>query len=59
MALKEKFLILWILCAMLVAFLVSHAMAILVASLENACAFAFIPALLLKVAAALCIGVHS
>jgi len=59
MALKEKFLILWILCAILVAFLASHAMALLVAALEHACAFAFVPALFVKLAAALCSGVHS
>ena len=53
MALKEKFLILWILCAMLVAFLASHAMAVIVAGLENACAFAFVPALFVKLAAVL------
>jgi len=59
MALKEKFLILWILCAMLVAFLASHAMAILIAGLERACAFAWIPALFVTLTGALCGGAHS
>jgi hypothetical protein len=52
MALKEKLLIVWILCSMLAAFLASHAMAIIVAGLENSCALALVAAIALKVAVA-------
>ena len=59
MALKEKFLVLWILGAMLLTFLASHTLAILVAGIENACAFGFVPAVLVKMAAALFSCGHS
>jgi hypothetical protein len=52
MALKEKLLILWILCAMLAAFLASHMVAIVVQGFENSCAFAFVPAVVLRMAVA-------
>jgi len=52
MALKQKFLILWILAAMLLSFLASHTLAVIAAGIENSCAFAFVPAVALKVAAA-------
>jgi hypothetical protein len=59
MALKEKFLILWILGAILLAFLASHAMAIVVAGFENACAFRIVPAVLVNVVAAFASCSHS
>lgn len=52
MALKEKFLILWILGAMILAFLASHMLAFLVAGFEHICAFGLVPAVALKLAAA-------
>jgi len=52
MALKQKFLILWILGAMLAAFIASHTLALIRAGLENSCAFGFVPAVALKLAAA-------
>jgi len=48
MALKEKLLIVWILCSMLAAFLASHAMAIIVAGLENSCALTLVAAIASK-----------
>jgi hypothetical protein len=59
MAIKEKFLIVWILASMVAAFLVSHALGCLVAGLENACACGFASAVLVNVAAALFCGCHS
>ena len=51
MALKEKFLILWILAVMLISFLASHVLDCVVAGLQSACAFGFGLALLAKFAA--------
>jgi len=59
MSLKEKLLILWILCSMLVAFIISHIVSFVVAGIENSCAFAFIPAVAVKVAAAVFSCWHS
>jgi hypothetical protein len=59
MSLKEKFLILWILGAMLLAFLASHTLAVLVAGFENACAFGYVPVVAVKLAAALFSCGHS
>jgi hypothetical protein len=50
MALKQKFLIVWILGAMLAAFIASHALAIIRMSLENSCAFGIVPGIVLKLA---------
>jgi len=57
MSLKEKLLILWILCSMLVAFIISHIVSFVVAGIENSCAF--IPAVAVKVAAAVFSCWHS
>jgi hypothetical protein len=59
MAIKEKFLIVWILGSMAVAFLASHALGCLVAGVENACAFGFAFTVLGSFAAALFCGLHS
>jgi len=59
MALKQKFLILWILGAMVLAFLASHTLAVIAAGFENACAFAVVPGVAVKVATAIFSCWHS
>jgi hypothetical protein len=59
MAIKEKFLIVWILGSMAMAFLASHALGLLAAGLENACAFGFGFSVLGSCAASLFCGLHS
>jgi hypothetical protein len=59
MAIKEKFLIVWILGSMVMAFLSSHALGLLAAGLENACAFGFGFSVLGCFAATLFCGLYS
>jgi hypothetical protein len=59
MAIKEKFLIVWIVGAMAMAFLASHALSLLAAGFENVCAFGFGFSVLGSFAATLFCGLHS